>query len=135
MAMRRRALLALAAAAALAPGLAAASEAAEKKKGGGLSYIQIPVITATLVRPGGRRGVLTVETGVDVPDARLHDYADKVLPRLRAAYFQTLQIYAQGLAPGQEPDADYLARQLQRDTDRILGKPGARLLLGTMLMN
>lgn len=133
--MRRRALLAFAAAAALAPGLAAANEKPEKKKGGGLSYIQIPVITATLLRPGGRRGILTVETGVDVPDAKLHDYADKSVPRLRAAYFQTLQIYAQGMSPGQDPDADYLANEFQRDTDRVLGRKGAKLLLGTMLMN
>jgi hypothetical protein len=113
-----------------------AQAADAKKKGGGLSYIQLEPLTATIIRGDGRRGVLTVETGVDIPgNGALHARADISQPRLRAAYLGVLQAYASGLGPGAPPDADYISRQLQRETDRVLGQPGAKLLLGTILAN
>lgn len=130
--LRRTLIIALCASLAL-PALSHAAE--EKKKGGGASFIQIPTLTATIIRRDGRRGVLTVETGVDVPDNGLHARADASQPRLRAAYTQLLQVYASGMSPGSVPNADYLSRELQRQTDLVLGKPGAKLLLGTILMN
>jgi hypothetical protein len=117
------------------PSAALAAESEEKKKGGGQDYIQIPTLTATLTRPDGRRGVLTVETGVDVPDRKLRDRAEASTPRLRAAYAQVVMTYAGSLGPGSAPNADYLSRELQRQTDLVLGRPGARLLLGTILVN
>ena len=131
---RRRLLIALSlSSAALAPGLARAGD--EKKKGGGLDYIQIPTLTATIVRRDGRRGVLTVETGVDVPDRKLRELAEASTPRLRAAYAQVVMTYGGQLGAGSVPNAEYLSRELQRQTDIVLGKPGARLLLGTILVN
>jgi hypothetical protein len=116
---------------------APASHAAEaKKKGGGLSYVQLQPLTATIIRGDGHRGVLTVETGVDVPgNGGLRNRADISQPRLRAAYLQALQAYASGLGAGVPPDADYIARALQRETDKVLGQQGAKLLLGTILAN
>jgi hypothetical protein len=134
--LSRRKLCALFVAAPLAAGpLAAVAAPAEKKKGGGLSYIQFPTLTATIFRPDGRRGVMTVEVGVDVPDNRLHDRANLLVPRLRAGYVQFLQTYAAGLPPGAPPNADYLARTLQIQTDQLLRQPGARVLLGAILVN
>ena len=130
--MRRRLLLALLLTAPLA---APAQAAEEKKKGGGASFIQIPTMTATILRRDQRRGVLTVETGLDVPDNALRTRAELSEPRLRASYVQFLQTYATTLSGGLAPNADYMARELQRRTDQVLGKPGARLLLGTILMN
>jgi len=134
--MRRREILASLALTALAAPLAAwASEGkSEKKKGGGESYIQIEPLTATTTVTSGRRGVLTVETGVDIPDDKLRAYCQQSLPRLRAAYVQVVQIYAAGLPPRTPPNADFLSRELQRETDRVLGKKGARLLLGAILV-
>ncbi|MDP3746116.1 MAG: Tat pathway signal protein [Phenylobacterium sp.] len=132
--MVSRPLLALALIAALAPGATLAS-GPEKKKGGGLTFIQLNTLTSTVIRPDGRRGVLTVETGIDVPNEKLHAKAEMLVPRLRAAYVQSLQIYASGMNPNSAPNADQLAVQLQRETDRVMGQKGARLLLGTMLMN
>ena len=70
-----------------------------------------------------------------MPDAGLHQRALISMPRLRAAYVQMVQAYASGLSPGAAPDADYISRMLQRETDKVLGKPGAKLLLGTILAN
>jgi len=130
--MRRRALLALITLAAALP-LAARSE--EKKKAGGASYIQINTLTGTTNKGGGRRGVLTVECGLDVPDDRLRERANQSLPRLRAAYVQAVQTYAAGLSAGSPPSVDFIGQALQRQTDLVLGRPGARLLLGAVLVN
>lgn len=129
---RRALLLALPAALAAGPALAAK---VEKKKGGGASFIQVTSISATIIRRDGRRGIMTMECGLDVSSGALRDRAEASEPRLRAAYAQLVRIYAAGLPTGAPPDADYLARELQRETDRVLGKKGAKFLVGTILVN
>lgn len=134
--MRRRSFLGLVlAAAAPATAMASGAPEGEKKRAGGASYIVIQTLAATTNKGGGRRGVLTVECGLDVQDAALRARVEQNLPRLRAAYYQTVQTYAAGLPPATAPNADFLAQNLQRQTDAIVGKPGARLLLGAILVN
>ena len=125
---------------ALVGGVAALSAAgsvvaAEKKKSGGGSYIPMQTLLGTTMQGGGKRGVLSVDCGIDVPDATLRTRAEQSVPRLRAAYFQVVQAYAAGLSPGVLPSAEYLVGALQRQTDAVLGKPGARLLLGAVIAN
>jgi hypothetical protein len=135
--MKRRdliGLVALAAASSLASSAAFAAEE-KKKKSGGPNYIQLDTLTGSTRKADGRRGVLTVDCGLEVEDPKLHDYADKSLPRLRAAYVQVVEIYAAGLPSGAEPDAEYIVRELQRQTDLILKRPGARLLIGAIVAN
>lgn len=131
--MDRRRFLSLIALAA-APAIAHAS-GGEKKKSGGGSYVPVQTLLGTTLRASGRRGVLSVDCGLDVPDAALRTRAEQSEPRLRAAYVQTVQSYAAGLAPGALPNADYIGQTLQRQTDAILGKPGARVLLGAIIVN
>jgi len=95
----------------------------------------IETLTAYTVKPAGRRGVMTVDCGLDVPDGALRARAQLLLPRLRAAYVQVVQIYAGGLPSGLAPNPDFLARSLQRSTDEILGRRGARLLMGAVIVN
>lgn len=116
-----------------APALASAPP--DKKKGGGQSYLQMRPLSASILRRDGRRGVLTVEVGIDAADGRLRDHVAASQPRLTAAYGQVIRAYAAGLPMGAPPDADFLSRELQRQTDMVLGKKGARLLLGTILVN
>lgn len=133
--MQRRHLLTFAALL-VAPALIAAAPAKdEKKKGGGASFIQINTLTATVIRANGRRGILTVESGLDIPNEKLRAKANSVVPRIRAAFVQVLQIYASGMTPGTIPNAEILTLLLQREADQVLGQKGARLLLGTMLIN
>ena len=119
---------------ALAPAFGFAQES-KHKKGGGASYIQLDTITATILRPNGSRGVMTVEVGVDVPDAALHARAAQSTPLLLAAYSELVRAYAAGLPFEALPNADYLSLQLQRQTDLVLARPGARLLLGGILVH
>ncbi|THD51513.1 hypothetical protein [Phenylobacterium sp.] len=134
-AMRRRELLTLIALAFLPPALARAADEKPKKKSGGENYIPINPITATTNKAGGRRGVLSVDCGLQVDDPKLRAFADQSLPRLRAAYVQAMQIYAAGLPPGAEPNAELIVQELQRETDLILKRPGARLLIGAIVAN
>jgi len=110
-----------------------AASAAEKKEKG--TFVTIETLTASVIAAGGGHHVMTVQSGVDCPDPKLHEYAEKDQPRLRAAFNEALQVYAGGLAPNAVPDADYLARKLQDVTDRVLGKPGGKFLLGGIMVN
>ena len=132
--MRRRLILGLMAAAMPAAALAAGG-GGEKKKSGGGSYIPLQTLLGTTLRAGGRRGVMSVDCGLDVPDGALRERAQASIPRLRAAFAQVVQSYAAGLPSGTPPNADYIARALQRQTDAILGRPGGRVLLGAIIVN
>lgn len=113
-------------------------DAARKTSGGGgapeASYLRLPTITANVRRPGGGRGVMTVETGVDTPDAALRTRVAQSQPRLRAAYAAVVQQAASALLPGAPPDVERLVAQLQAATDSTLGRRGARLLIGTVMV-
>jgi len=134
--MDRRALIGLAA---LGSALAAAeaAKASGKSSGGGApanAYIPLPTATATILRRDGRRGVMTVEVGVDVVDEALRTRADQSRPRLSAAYNEVVRLAGERILPGAPPDVEWLSRALQAATDRVLGKAGAKLLLGTVMV-
>jgi hypothetical protein len=134
---RRDLLLALAALAPLAAADAAWANEPPKanvKKGGGSTFLQIQTLTATVTRAGGRREVMTVDAGLDIPDGALRERAQLSVPRLRAAYVQALSVYAAGLPSARAPDADFIAGMLQRLTDATLGRKGARLLIGAIMI-
>ncbi len=126
--------LALAAVLSLVPAIASAS-GGEKKKGGGVTFVQVKAVSATIIRRDGSRGVITVECGVDVPNEALRARANNLHPRLRDAYAGLLQGYAGGLPKAAVPNADYLASEMQKATDRVLGKAGGKFLIGTILIN
>ncbi|MDO9586625.1 MAG: Tat pathway signal protein [Brevundimonas sp.] len=98
------------------------------------SYLRLPTITANVMRPGGRRGVMTVETGIDTPDAALRTRVAQSAPRLRAAYAAVVQQSASALLPGSPPDVERLVAQLQAATNTVMGRAGARLLIGTVMV-
>lgn len=124
---------------ALTPRLALASakkaEGGEKKKKSDGTYLVVGLVTASIMRSNGRRAILTVETGVDVPDPALYAKVDRLTPRLQAAYVQAIQMYAAGLTSTGIPDADYISRELQKQTDLVVGGRGAKLLLGSVMIN
>ena len=131
--MDRRLLIATAVAAAL-PAVALAA-GGEKKTAVTSNYVKMDPLLGTTIRGSGRRGVLAVDCGLDVPDPVLRTLAQQSVPRLRAAYAQTIQAYASGLGPKSLPNAEYISITLQRQTDAILGRRGARVLLGGIVAN
>ena len=81
------------------------------------TYLALPTITANVVRTGGR--------------ARVAQSA----PRLRAAYAVAVQQSANVLLPGAPPDVERLVAQLQAATNAVMGRAGARLLIGTVMVS
>jgi len=115
--------------------LAGAAHASPEKGGGGKGgYLSLPTATATVLRRDGRRGVMTVETGLDVADGALMERARLSQPRLSAAYNEIVRIAAERLLPDASPNVEWLVVALQHATDAILGRPGAKLLLGTVMV-
>ena len=115
--------------------LAGAAQASPEKSGGGKGgYLSLPTATATVLRRDGRRGVMTVETGLDIADGALMERARLSQPRLSAAYNEIVRIAAERLLPDAPPNVEWLVVALQHATDSILGKPGAKLLLGTVMV-
>jgi flagellar basal body-associated protein FliL len=98
------------------------------------TYLALPTITANVVRTGGRRGTMTVETGIDTPDAALRARVAQSAPRLRAAYAAVVQQSANAMLPGTAPDIERLVTQLQAATNTVMGRAGARLLIGTVMV-
>lgn len=115
--------------------LARAAQASPEKSGGGKGgYLSLPTATATVLRRDGRRGVMTVETGLDIADGALMERARLSQPRLSAAYNEIVRIAAERLLPDAPPNVEWLVVALQHATDAILGRPGAKLLLGTVMV-
>lgn len=135
--MRRALLLSvlsLLAAAGLSAPPAFAGHGKEEKKAPP-SYFALQPITATALRRDGRRGVLIVEAGVQALDPALMERAQQSEPRLRAAFAQVLMTYASGMPRGAAPDLNYLGAQLQEAADKVLGRKGSKVLLGSAMMN
>ena len=117
---------------AAAPAEASSSEGGAPKPKA--SYNSLGTLTATIIRPDGRRGVMSVEVGLDIPDPALNAPAALEGPRLRAAFNTVVQIVGEATLPGAPPDVDRLHHDLQVATFRTLKKPGAAVLLGTVMV-
>jgi hypothetical protein len=133
--MPRRELLALIAAVALLLPAAGARAGEDGQNGAHGSMIDFGPVAVSSAPQGGRRGVMTVDLQLDAPDRALRGRAQLYGPYLRSAYVSVLQRYALGLGPGQPPSPDWIGMALQRETDRVLGAKGVRVLLGTILVN
>jgi hypothetical protein len=94
------------------------------------SYVVVEPIYASILDANKSQGLFLVEFGLDVPDAKLRDTVNRVLPMLRDAYVRNLLAYAAtSVRPWRQPSVDDLATRLQKITDRTLGREGARVLM------
>ena len=133
-----RRLFCLSSAAAAVAGLGTATSVKaddEKKKGGGKGYTQFPMITVFTQANASHHGTLSVDMGLYTDDAKLQAQIKTYMPRLQDAYLSRLQTYANGLNARSLADPDYVSLQLQQATDRVLGHPGVKVLLGSVLLN
>ena len=123
--------------------LAAASLAAppafaghgKEEKAAPVTYFALQPLTATTIRRDGRRGVMTLEVGLQALDPALMERAQQSEPRLRAAFAQVLMSYTANLPRGSAPDLNYLGGQMQDAADKVLGRKGAKVLLGSAMVN
>ncbi|MFT4074554.1 MAG: Tat pathway signal protein [Asticcacaulis sp.] len=106
-----------------------------KKKGGGEGYTQFKTINVFTAASRRRHGTMSVDMGLYSDDPKLVDQIKIFQPRLQDAYLSRLQAYAGTLNSTSVVDTDFIAMQLQSATDSILGRKGAKVLLGTILLN
>jgi flagellar basal body-associated protein FliL len=125
----------LACAVSVAPAPALAGAHGKEEKAPAVTYFALQPLTAVAIRRDGRRGVLTLEAGIEAKDPKLMERAQQSTPRLRAAFAQVLMTYAAGMRRGTPPDVEYLGQELQKACDKVLGKPGSKVLLGSALLN
>jgi flagellar basal body-associated protein FliL len=116
---------------ALSPASAyAADQGAQHKSTSSESYIGIDPIYSTIIDGGRPRGLLMVELGLDIPDAEFREAVSRAMPVLRDAYVRGLVIYASNaVRPYRQPNVEDIAMRLQTITDKVMGKPGAKVLM------
>jgi flagellar basal body-associated protein FliL len=132
---RRLSLFAALAACALSGTEARAAEAgnnpsAQHKTTQSESYVIIEPLYASILDGARSHGLLLVELGLDVPDAKLRDRVNQSLPNLRDAYVRSLLIYAAtSVRAWRQPNVEDISIRMQAITDRVMGQPGARVLM------
>lgn len=119
-------------------GAATASEApapAQRKTTQSESYVVIDPMYATIIEGNKPRGLLMVELGLDVPDAALRERVNHALPALRDAYVRSLIAYgATAVRAWRQPSVDDIAERMQAVTDKLVGGPGAKVLMAQTAM-
>lgn len=117
----------------LAPHMALAS--APPKKTGNDAYTRMPMLTIATRQVGRRRGTMTIESGLFADAPKIAERIQIMMPRLTDGFITALQPYAQTLTASSLVDTDFVSKQLQTTTDTILGQKGARVLLGSIVLN
>lgn len=118
-----------------APPAMAKSESKSEGVESSLTLVELEALTVNIFRSNYGRGKVEVIMGLDVPNANLRERVVESMPRLRAAYVQTLTGMMYDLPPRTPPNIDALAAALQRSTDKVIGRPGAKVLLGSVVVN
>ena len=94
------------------------------------SYLMIDPIYSAIMDSDRPVGMLMVGVGIDIPDAKLRGEAVHAMPVLRDAFVRSMMSFSTTFVrPERQPDVAAIADRLQRATDRVLGRKGARLLL------
>jgi hypothetical protein len=94
------------------------------------SYIMLPPMYATIMDGEHPAGMLLVAIGLDIPDPKLRAVAEDAMPVLRDAYLRNVISFTWTHARvAQQPDVVDIANRLQRVTDKVLRREGARVLL------
>lgn len=136
--MTRPAAIILAFALALSAPLALAAgegQPARRKPTQSVSYVMVEPMYTTVIEGRIPRGLLLVEIGLDIPDAALRERVERELPRLRDAYIRSLMAYtAAAVRPWRQPDVVAIGDRIQKVTNHMLGREGARVLLAQTVL-
>jgi hypothetical protein len=126
----RAAVLALALLSVGATGAQASEAAAQRKTTQSESFVPIDPMYATILEGSKPRGLLMIELGLDVPDETVRARVTHALPALRDAYVRSLMAYgATAVRVWRQPNVEDIAGRMQTITDRLMGGPGAKVLM------
>ena len=120
-----------------AVGLAPAAQAAGAKKlSGSENFVQLPGLAVSISHNYRFGGLITIDAGLDIRDAKMRARAEGRMPRLRAALREAISGYANGIyVPDLVPDADAIHGRMQKAMDRELGKGVARVALAALIVH
>src|SRR5262249_55020967 len=94
------------------------------------SYVAIEPLYASVLDGTRPRGLLLVEMSLDVPDRDMRTRVAQFMPILRDAYVRSLSVYAaNAVRTWRQPDVEEIASRMQKITDYVLGRPGAKILM------
>ena len=114
-------------------GSAQAAEAAapaQRKTTQSESFVALDPMYATILEGSKPRGLLMIELGLDVPDGAMRARVSHALPTLRDGYVRSLMAYgATAVRAWRQPSVDDIADRMQAITDRLMGGPGAKVLM------
>ena len=128
--------LALALAFAIAsPAFGAGGGRSAKRVTSSAEYVQLETLSAPVAAGYGFQGILLVDCGLDIPDAKLRARVNAMIPRIRDALRTAVADYTYlHYRNGAPPNAEVLTRKMQESTDKVLGQSGAQLLLASMMI-
>lgn len=99
-------------------------------------YMPLDPLTASVHADFRLRGILHIEAGLEIPNARNRSRAERLMPRLRDRYVSALALYTgANYRFGDVPDADRISYLLQEATDDVLGEDTADVLLGMIIIH
>ena len=126
----RGALVALAFLSAGSAGAEASEAPAQRKTTQSESFVPIDPMYTTILEGSRPRGLLMIEFGLDIPDAAMRARVSHALPALRDAYVRSLMAYGStAVRAWRQPNVDDIADRMQTITDRLMGGPGAKVLM------
>jgi flagellar basal body-associated protein FliL len=100
------------------------------------SWVMVDPFSVTVVQDDRVRGKVLVSFGMDVPDADLRAKAELLMPRLQDTWLSQLSHYAStAVRPSRAANIREVSLLLQRGADQVLGKPGSKVLLGSVIIN
>jgi flagellar basal body-associated protein FliL len=99
------------------------------------TYVPSPTLSAPVTSNYQFAGLMIVDVGFDVPDAKLRARVTTLQPRLTDAMRSALADYTYArFRAGSAPDPDRIVLMLQQAADRTLGVGGAKVLLANVMV-
>lgn len=100
------------------------------------SWVMVDPFSVTVIQNDKIRGKVSVSFGMDVPDDELRERAELIMPRLQDAWLNRLNLYASTtVRPGKPANIDDVSLLLQTTADQMLGKPGSKVLIASVIVN
>lgn len=120
-----------------APTLAAGKAATKKAESDSHTpnFIEFPQMMSSVLDGYRVRGMMILGFGLEIEDSKLREKAQIMLPRLQDTYTREFNRYAGSLyRSGEFPDAEYISKQMQTATDRMLGEGNAVFLISNLMV-
>jgi hypothetical protein len=106
-----------------------------KRITGSENYVPTFGLRATITRGFTIYGSLTVDAGLDVPDAKTKKKVEALKPRIMSSMHEAVLNYASiSYVIGDRPDADMVRARLQKAVDSVLGKGVAIVALAGLIV-